>query len=1288
MSVQYPSLTIEAGIIGAEVIDQIAEGTAAGQKATDFLLPANRLLIDEISTAWNGLCKDWVIFGSHVERLQDGDTGTTLTRDRWMNLFFYEIGFHIQGVSKAAIVDGQTFFISHRANEDPQSPPILIVGCKQSLDRRPESGRLRLAPHTLVQEYLNRSEELWGIVTNGFTLRILRDSHLTRRQAYIEFDLRKIFDEQLFSDFVLLYRLMNVTRFPKGVDDVESCYLELYHRQTIEEGSRVKDNLRDGIRSAMTIFANGFLHHPSNDNLRQRVESGDVTGIIFYQQILHLIYRFLFLMVSEERNLISGNEWYRSYYSINRLRDLVMVKGAYSHHTDLWTGLLTSFRLFSDETSGKLLAVPPLNGDLFDPKGTSVLNDLVLQNRDLLAGFWDLCMYREHQTRRRGIVKSSPWRRINYAALDVEELGSVYESLLDYQPVFTQNGTTSEFELLEGTERKSTGSYYTPPELVNELIKSALDPTIQDRLEGKKTPTEREAALLSITVCDPACGSGHFLLAAARRIGRELAKTRTGDEEPSPDAYREAIRDVITHCIYGVDKNPLAVDLCKVALWLEGHTTGKPLTFLDHRIRCGDSLIGVFDLKVLDEGIPDEAYKAVTGDDKKVATEIKKRNKKERVNQKIISFEHSTEVISSIRERMLEIDENTPEGVRAKAYAFREYQTEGTAWCKDATACHLWTAAFFAELTEEKRKIIPTTNIVWDYLSGSGVDETVKYCREIANKYKFFHWPLEFPEVFHNGGFDCILGNPPWKRVKVDEISFFSTRNKLIANAKNKSERDRLIKNLRSENNLLFKEYLKHLSNYDKSSTFIRYSNRYPLTGLGQVNNYAIFTELNKNSINSYGYCGVIVPTGIASDDTTKNFFKDIIEYGLLIKLVGFTNWNMIFPQVGDRVSFCILIISGKKIVTENPLFAFHLHQYSDINENERYFSLSYDEISKINPNTKTCPIFRNKKDVEIAKKIYENHPVLILENPANNPWDVSFMMMFSMSADSEFFLNNQEVHTVPLYEGKMFSNYNHRFGYYSDDMKDSDQRTFRNILRPTLEELKNPNFNIKPRYYVKEEKVVQRIQGIWKNKWFLVFRDIARPVDYRTGIFSIIPWSAVGNKAPIVFSNYSIKDFLLLLGNFNSIVYDYFLRQKVGGTSLNFYILKQTPIIDHKSFSVTIKDLICPRVIELTYTAWDLYSFAEDLLTDIGPSMWNEWFPNNQIIDGKSHPFIWNEERRAIIRAELDAIYAKLYGLSKEELEYILTTFPVLKKSEEKEFGEYRTGRLVMETWENIENW
>ncbi|MCJ7663016.1 MAG: SAM-dependent methyltransferase, partial [Desulfobacterales bacterium] len=550
MITRFPTLRLEGGLISSDQIDRVAD-----QKGKE-------LSIDDIAAAWSDIRSYWTLFEKSLVKLPEDNLATSETRNRWMIPFFSTLGYELSSRS-AAEVDGQTYAISHRAGKEEDSPPIHIVGIRQSIDRRPESGRPRFAPHSLVQEYLNRTEHIWGIVTNGSILRILRDSHLLRKQAYIEFDLEQMMKDEQFADFALLFRLIHASRLPKGIDDADSCLLEQYHRQTVEQGGRVRDHLRDGVEKALIRFANGFLAYPRNTTLRAKVQDKSLEPFEYYQQLLRLIYRFLFLAVSEERNLITDNIQYRQYYSISRIRRLAEVRAAYTNQEDLWLGLATSFKLFQDESLGPLLSVPTLNGDLFDPVRTLEINEISLTNRDLLTAMWDICMYREKE--------SAPWRRINYAALDVEELGSVYESLLDFQPVFVQQNGKPTFSLLAGTERKSTGSYYTPPELVNELIQSALIPVMKERLATSKTPEEKNMTLLNMTVCDPACGSGHFLLAAARTIGRELAKSRTGDEEPAPEQMRIAIRDVITHCIYGVDKNPLAVDLCKVALWLEGH---------------------------------------------------------------------------------------------------------------------------------------------------------------------------------------------------------------------------------------------------------------------------------------------------------------------------------------------------------------------------------------------------------------------------------------------------------------------------------------------------------------------------------------------------------------------------------------------------------------------------------------------------------------------------------------------------------------------------------------------
>jgi len=318
-------------------------------------------------------------------------------------------------------------------------------------------------------------------------------------------------------------------------------------------------------------------------------------------------------MVAESRNLLFIGEdlekarIYTEYYSVERLRRLAeRPRFRREGFQDNWQGLRVTFKLFDENWRGKVLELSPFNGDLFGADTLKDLDDCAIDNYDLLIALRDLSLYED-----RGQL-----RRVNYAALDVEELGSVYESLLDFHPQVRINHGIYEFNLVFGSERKTTGSYYTPPQLIQQLIKTALEPVIEQKLQEEG---DLEQALLSLKILDPACGSGYFLLAAARRLGKELAKIRTGETQPPPEPLREAMRDVIQNCIYGVDLNPLAVDLCKVALWIEGFCSGKPLNFLDHRIKCGNSLVGVLDIECLDEGIPDEAFKAVTGDEKKLA---------------------------------------------------------------------------------------------------------------------------------------------------------------------------------------------------------------------------------------------------------------------------------------------------------------------------------------------------------------------------------------------------------------------------------------------------------------------------------------------------------------------------------------------------------------------------------------------------------------------------------------------------------------------------------------------
>lgn len=757
----FPSIRIEGGLLGPELLDHIVSGDVQGQKAEHFGLEPRRNLTDEIAATFAAARAQWGVLQHRLSRLPENDLATTVTRDAWVIPFLGLIGYEPRYNSPSYVVDGLTFAISHRSNDTEDSSPVHIVGARQELGRVPPSGRPRLAPHSLVQEYLNRTEHLWGVVTNGLTLRLLRNSTLVRRQAYVEFDLQEIFDEQLFTDFAALYRVLHRTRLPRGLSDTHECLLDVYYKQTIDQGGRVREHLRDGVKRALEAFANGFLAHPANAEFCSDLAAHRISAQSFYQQLLRLIYRLLFLMVSEERNLLvsrraeqlAAAEIYRSYYSVIRLRRLVDLVSSFTNHDDIWHGLRTVFRCLQDEKFGPFLALPALNGELFAPIALDSLN---LRNSDFLTGFWHLSHYEDERTR--------AVRRINYSALDVEELGSVYESLLEFHPRLDLNRNPPVFDLSEeGGERRSTGSHYTPPELVAPLIKHALEPVLAERLRAASTTEQKIRAILSLKVCDLASGSGHFLLAAARRLGKELARVKTGEDEPSPERVREAVREVITHCIYGVDKNPLAVELCRVALWLEGHAENKPLTFLDHRIRCGDSLVGVFDLKVLENGIPDEAFKPVAGDDRTVAREAKNRNTRER-SESLLQFPVG-EQLKDFARRLQELDalpEDTIEQVRAKTDAYHRIESSPEL-LRLTSACNIWTAAFFQNFSNGSAGPITTDALRRMLSSGRLADARLAgWIDATAQERRAFHWPLAFSEIFASGGFNVFIGNPPF----------------------------------------------------------------------------------------------------------------------------------------------------------------------------------------------------------------------------------------------------------------------------------------------------------------------------------------------------------------------------------------------------------------------------------------------------------------------------------------------------------------------------------------------
>jgi very-short-patch-repair endonuclease len=1577
---QDSAVQLEGGLFGPDLLERLATGDLPGQKPADFGLSSGRTLVDEIAEAYCAARDLWQHFRSRLQQLPQGEAATSLTRETWVIPLLGLLGYRLLYNHKAYEIDGLTYAISHRAGEHPDAPPVHIAGARCELGRVDPTGRPRLSPHALMQEFLNHTDHLWGLVTNGLILRLLRDSTYVRRQAYVEFDLEAIFEAEgdaRFDDFVVLYRLIHRSRLPQGTADAHQCWLERYHQQAIEQGNRARDRLRDGVEECLKILGTGFLQANPDWHLDPRA---------FYEQLLRLVYRFLFLLVAEERELLGGSDLYREHYSISRLRRLVDRREAYTEHDDLWQSLRVLFYLLRDPSPqangyplASLLELAVLDGELFEPID---LEQRTLTNCDLLQAFFHLTYYWDDQ--------AHTYRRVNYAALDVEELGSVYESLLDHHALIQGRSLA----LAPGTERKSTGSYYTPPELVAELIRSALEPVIEERLEQAGSNNSfAEQALLSIRVLDPACGSGHFLLAAARRLGLELARLRTGEEEPSPEARRQATREVIAHCIYGVDKNPLAVELCKVALWIESQVPSKPLTFLDHRIRCGDSLVGVFDLSVLEAGIPDEAFESVSGDDKTAATQLKKRNRSERRDlesgQLLIPFDFDSAVaeLASEYAALETIPDDTPAHVKEKQRRFESARHSPFA-TRQLQACNLWTAAFFQSLVSSKQQVVDdttaerlaarqsplafiTTDTLRRYLeSGTAHPQALAIAEALAVHNCFFHWPLEFPEVLHPSpigrgaggegnppqpkrplpddllhfarqlrrnltdaekllwtllrgrqfggwkfrrqhpmppyvldfychelrlaieldggqhntpeqlhydqqrseylaakgikvlrfwnnqvlqeteavlqaiwneaiwrqqqlgqqsesltltlspreresssslplgeglgervssplppgegpgervssplppgegpgvressfltpqhcGFDVVIGNPPWERIKLQEQEFFASRDSEIANAPNAAARKKRIAELQQKNPQLWQEYQQALHAAESTSRFLRGSGFYPLTGRGDINTYSVFAERMRALLRPGGRAGIILPTGIATDDTNKHFFADLVERGELASLYDFENRKGIFLEVHRSYKFCLLTL--RRVVAQRaaPLcqpaeFVFFCHKAADLADPERRFTLTPEDFRLLNPNTRTTPIFRSRRDAELTKHIYRRVPVLVREaltpgpTPTGkgvpegrgediNPWGVEFLRMFDMANDSHLFRTREELeaegfrlegnvfirpvgghgrvplpgHTrgssvvaphaatfLPLYEAKMIHQFDHRFATYRGERRASGEWQVETADVGDTEKA-DPTYQVLPRYWVPEEEVEARLRAKgWDRGWLLGWRDITNATNERTVIAAVIPRVGVGNKIPLIVARCPSPHHTLLGALLCALPLDYAARQKVGGTTLNFFIFGQLPVLppsvfdqplpfawesDHSPLatghSPTIADFIRPRVLELTYTAWDLKPFAEDLGYD-GP------------------PFRYDPERRFQLRCELDALFFLLYLGTPEEWEreatpelkalfptpreavaYILEQFPIVKRKDEERYGVYQTKETILRRYDD----
>lgn len=1034
----------------------------------------------------------------------------------------------------------------------PKTPvPLAVVelkGALTDLDRDRSNGR------TAVQQcwdYLNALPGCpWGIVSNFRTIRLYHREKGTL--SYEEFTLQELRKRERFDEFYCLLERGGLIGSHLGQQPRALILL----RKTAERQKEVGDELYKNYQWRRLEL----IEHLHRDEGRDLDEA-----IRIAQKLLD---RIIFIAFCEDRDLLPEN-------TLKTTRDEIRT---YSRAKNpAWEAFLDLFTAIDKGAKGKR-EITAFNGGLFadDP----AINSLQLEKEkwtDAFVGFGNFDFSEEVNVEvlghifERSITELEKLRVGGLFALSAgkeEANGSVNGSAK--KPGTKKGKAKAEDDesplskMPKSAQRKRFGIYYTPPAFTSLIVERTIDALVAERFQDiakahKVNPDARKNQnpdkllaywqacldeLEALTVCDPACGSGAFLIRAYEALDAQYktvvhALAGAGLAALEVAKLEDAIPDLILHQnLYGVDQSHEAVEITQLALWIRSARRGKTLADLSKHIVRGNSLV-----------------------------------------------------------------------------------------------------------------------------SDPSVDPHA------------LDWRAAFPRIFGDGGpggFSCVIGNPPWERVKVQDREFFSLTDPLTAGAVSANDRKKRIAAMPTANPNLHKSYLVARDHAQKMLDYARGSGHFPLTGKGDVNLYMLFAELAQSLVAKDGLVGLLVPSGIATDDTTKEFFSGLMESKRLVSLYDFENKEAHFEDVHRSFKFTALVFGGETCQTEAADFVFFARGVEDTaaHNKQRHIPLSAADMALLNPNTRTCPIFRSRRDADLTKAIYKRVPILIDHNrkAGGNPWGIKFFTMFHQTNDAEHFLTAEnwkakgfkldgnvflksKKRALPLYEAKMVQAFDHRAASVLVD-EDNWVRQGQKA-ESTLVDHQNPEFCVQPRWWVDEAVVENAMDSQPGNSaWFMGFKDITSPTNERTMIASLIPRSAVTNKFVLLLSNLEPRLQTCLLANLNSFAFDYVTRQKIGGITLNFFIVEQIATLSPDPFAEkcpwskkeTLEHWISERVLKLSCTANDMIPLAKAC-----------GFEGSE--GGGVHK--WKEGERMQLRAELDAAFAHLYGISEDDFAYMLSTFP-----------------------------
>ena len=1203
---------------------------------------------------------------------------------------------------------------------------LAIVESKRwglPLDRR--SDQQATAPSTQMLRYLRRVDELtegvlrWGVLTNGAQWRLYYQGARSVSEQFFEIDLAAVFGraDSAFSEDERRYCVKLFALFfgrDAFLPDAEDA--RTFHQRVLDEGRFYQERVANSLSEV--VFNRAF------PNLARAIAAvvPDAPLSEVRDAALVLLYRLLFILYAEDRNLLPVRDDRYDDYGLRRVRDDI---GRRKAREDVFSETAARYYSAIDDLCRAIdegdssIGLPPYNGGLFDRKSTPLLAQIRLGDQ-VVADVIDALSF-EHG------------RYINYRDLSVEQLGSIYERLLEHEVVREGDEIAVRPNVFA---RKGSGSYYTPDALVRLILKETVAPLVQARMDAfakqvdefahsevsegfvRKALAQTDPAeqLLDLKICDPAMGSGHFLVSLVDYLSDYVIAAMAEADSAgyvSPlteriDAIRQTIltnaeqrawtidaaqlddrhivrRMVLKRCVYGVDKNQMAVELAKVSLWLHTFTAGAPLSFLDHHLRCGDSLFGCWVSQGVDKAMAEGSPLFLNAPIQRATGAAQAMQLiEELTDAEIEEAGRSAALFADMQAGTQPLD-----AFLSLIHAFEWLDVRDK---EDKVALR----AFFDSLFGNPVEIAAgTVEVRTDVPGAARFVALLAEARDLIAQEGFVNWQVAFPGVWEEwrsatprGGFDAVIGNPPWDRVKLQQVEWFAARRPDIARAQRAADRKQMIGALQKSGDSLFEAFEQADERAKSAGRVARNWGDYPFLARGDINLYSLFVERAMALVKEDGVVGLLTPSGIASDKTAAPFFRSVATEGRLRALYDFENKKVFFPDVHASFKFCAFVATRTQRPTPASC-AFFLQDVSELEDEDRCFSLTSEDFASVNPNTGTAPIFRSRRDAELTTAIYRRLPVLVDRSSDQEVklWPIKYTRMFDMTNDSHLFRTRKELEDeegayplggnrfnspsgewVPLYEGKMVQAYDHRAA--SVVVNPENRHRPAQPVPATLEQHGNADWLPDPQFWVARSQIPAE-----DCEWWIGWKDVTAPTNVRTVIAAIIPQSGVGNTFPVLLPSENPDAYAIaashLLANLNAIPFDYVARQKVQGQHLNWYIVEQLPVVPPDRYEATrfgpktAAEIVRDAVLELTYTAHDMAPFARDLGYD-GP------------------PFQWDEYHRLYLRAKLDALFFHLYGITdRDDIRYIYSTFPIVARQETAAYDRYLSRDLCL-AWMN----